>query len=74
VTRCRHHAISIIVDGLLIIPARGRTACRPLSKLSTAVIDTFDLTGSISPSLIGVLRLLWHIWQAISRREEPLSE
>ena len=39
-TRHRHHAISTIVDGMLITPARRQTACRPLSHMSDDLRDT----------------------------------
>ena len=47
-TRHRHHAISTIVDGMLITPARRRAACRPHSH-ATGLI----LTGSISAVRLG---------------------
>jgi hypothetical protein len=47
-TRHRHHAISTIVDGMLITPARRWTACRPLSH-ATGLI----LAGSISAVRFG---------------------
>jgi hypothetical protein len=67
-TRHRHHAISTIVDGMLITPARRETACRPLSH-ATGLI----LAGSISESDSGIAIVAAHR-QAICRREEPEGE
>jgi hypothetical protein len=54
VTRGRHHAISIILDGMLITSARRQTACRPLfARCFAAVATGLILTGSISRRRLG---------------------
>jgi hypothetical protein len=63
VTRHRHHAISTIVDGMLITPARRQAACRPLSH-ATGLI----LTSSITESDSGIAIVPAH--RRFIRREE----
>jgi hypothetical protein len=53
VTRCHHHAISVSVDGLLITPGETPDRVSAASETFFGISDGLDLTGSISPSLIG---------------------
>jgi hypothetical protein len=74
VTRGRHHAISIILDGMLITCARRHTACRPLfARCSAAVATGLILAAQYADSDWGIA-IVVACGQAISRREEPRCE